>query len=125
MKSARRWGVYAALCAAFVAPPAPRTFYGEADARERVLLSDGGGREKLSVVVVWDFTSRFKRAHTPSWYMTDGSRRQTLAGKARFTVWSEKQTAIASEMPKPADPPSTPTPAAPTLQMCSEGHTMM
>ena len=47
------------LHAHFVGAPGPPPFYVEADARERVLLSDGDGRAKLSVVVVWDFTSPF------------------------------------------------------------------
>ena len=43
-------GAIAVLCSPFVGAPGPRTFYGEADARERVLLSDGGGREKTDLM---------------------------------------------------------------------------
>ena len=70
------------LHAHFVGAPGPPLFYVEAEARERVLLSDGDGRAKLSVLVVWDFISQFWRVRAPLGCMTDGSRRQTLAGKA-------------------------------------------
>ena len=49
----------------FVGAPGPHPFNVEAEARERVLLSDGDGRAKLSVVVVWDFVSQFWRVRAP------------------------------------------------------------
>ena len=118
-------GAIAVLCAPFVCAPGPRPFYGEADARERVLLSDGGGREKLSVVVVWDFTSRVLRFRVLVGYMRDGSRRQTPAETHFITGHRSNFTTITSETQRPAGPPPTPTPAVPTPRMHSYDHTMM
>ena len=115
----------AVLCAHFAGAAGPRTFYGEADARERVLLSDGGGREKADLMVVLAAASRVLRFRVLVGYMRDGSRRQTPVETLFITGHRRNFTPITSETQRPAGPPPTPTPAVPTPRMHSYDHTTM
>ena len=91
-------GADAVLYAPFVAAPGPRTFYGEADARERVLLSDGGGREKADLMVVLAAASRVLRFRVLVGHMLDGSRRQTPVKTHLITGHRRNLTTITTEM---------------------------
>ena len=113
------------LHAHFVGAPGPPLFYVEAEARERVLLSDGGGRKKADLMVVLATASRVLRFRVLVGYMLDGSRRQTPVETHFITGHRSNFTTITSETQRPAGPPPTPTPAVPTPRMHSYDHTMM